>query len=920
MGFLLKEVLKTLCGSNQWSYAVFWKIGCQNPKLLIWEECHYEPSPCSFAPPISGTGTSNSPFVGWEGCWVSSESQSSQIGMQVGNRVSSLIDKMMMNNQVNVVGEGIVGRAAFTGNHQWILLRKCPRDGHPAKVFNEVQHQILAGMQTVAVIPVIPHGVVQLGSSLEIMENMGFVNDVKSLILQLGCCVPGALQYENYATEVSAEKLVVPVTPGLPVSVDPSAICKVTNSTPLLAIGSNQQSSLSHMAMSAVKPNFTRLLENGVVGAEVIPSNFDAWLEQNSASYNSMSRFNSLSDVGNSGASPCSIKLMEQQQIFSGFGDPNMSAPNVLNMSQLRGNGDSTLNHHQVSVNTPLLGKSQTQGGMSNLRPNIILDPPKVASVSVSGMHQAGSGLQNDVSSKIGGLIMPNMTSHSSATHMLAEGSGQKNLSANLKSGQNELASTDRSINNAFLQVLNIPATPLVGNVFGESIPAFGHNCQNDVKGIQTAQAMNAGKEDSCSPPPSGDDLFDVLGMDFKNKLLSGNWNTLLADEPGGNAHNMGMSNSAFTNMQDMDPDCYSVTAAMSDSDVFSGVGTDHLLDAVVSRAQSSVKHSPDDNVSCRTTLTRISSSSIPSGGSPSCRWVSGSDHVQKELFGIPKRRGKAGTAETSSLRSECKKEDSGNFSYTTSLYGSRLSSWVEQGSNVKHESSVSTAYSKRPDECKSSRKRLKPGENPRPRPKDRQMIQDRVKELREIVPNGGKCSIDALLERTIKHMLFLQSVTKHADKLKQTGESKIISKEGGLLLKDNFDGGATWAYEVGSQSMVCPIIVEDLNPPRQMLVEMLCEERGFFLEIADLVRGLGLTILKGVMEARNDKIWARFAVEANRDVTRMEIFMSLVRLLEQTVKGNASSSNATENNMMVYHSFPQATQIPATGRPCGLQ
>ena len=42
----------------------------------------------------------------------------------------------------------------------------------------------------------------------------------------------------------------------------------------------------------------------------------------------------------------------------------------------------------------------------------------------------------------------------------------------------------------------------------------------------------------------------------------------------------------------------------------------------------------------------------------------------------------------------------------------------------------------------------------------------------------------------------------------------------------------------------------------------MLCEERGVFLEIADIIRGLGLTILKGVMEARNDKIWARFAVE----------------------------------------------------------
>lgn len=50
----------------------------------------------------------------------------------------------------------------------------------------------------------------------------------------------------------------------------------------------------------------------------------------------------------------------------------------------------------------------------------------------------------------------------------------------------------------------------------------------------------------------------------------------------------------------------------------------------------------------------------------------------------------------------------------------------------------------------------------------------------------------------------------------------QIISKEGGLVLKDNFEGGATWAFEVGSQSMVCPIIVEDLNPPRQMLVEVV--------------------------------------------------------------------------------------------------
>lgn len=40
-------------------------------------------------------------------------------------------------------------------------------------------------------------------------------------------------------------------------------------------------------------------------------------------------------------------------------------------------------------------------------------------------------------------------------------------------------------------------------------------------------------------------------------------------------------------------------------------------------------------------------------------------------------------------------------------------------------------------------KKRARPGESTRPRPKDRQQIQERVKELREIVPNSAKVRID---------------------------------------------------------------------------------------------------------------------------------------------------------------------------------
>ena len=51
-------------------------------------------------------------------------------------------------------------------------------------------------------------------------------------------------------------------------------------------------------------------------------------------------------------------------------------------------------------------------------------------------------------------------------------------------------------------------------------------------------------------------------------------------------------------------------------------------------------------------------------------------------------------------------------------------------------------------------------------------------------------------------------------------------------------------------------------------VMQMICEEKGVFLEIADIVRSLGLTILKGIMESHGDKVWAKFVVEASAVVS----------------------------------------------------
>ncbi|KAF2302528.1 hypothetical protein GH714_037369 [Hevea brasiliensis] len=937
MGHLLREVLRTLCGVNQWCYAVFWKIGCQNPKLLIWEECYYESKSCSVLPCTSGIGNPELPLGDSEGYWAS-DFHSSQLRVQSGETLHLLINKMMMNNQVNVVGQGIVGRAAFTGNHEWFRSNKYLGDTHPPEVLTEIHHQFSAGMQTVAVIPVSSIGVVQLGSSLTIMENVGFVNNVKSLILQLGCA-PGALLSENLVAKESMERIGVPVSIGTPDSFSGHLSGnKMHNSTLLLSGICNQQnissqSSIiaqpSHLQIRQIQdnlqstastfralnltrsspesdvgfcePKMTTIkqddplrgqLVNGVVGAEVIPSNPDAWLNQHVATLNSKSLFSPHSVIAQSHANSSVLTLLEQQvlsdPIPQNLIDNNRNALDSFITPQMRTNEALILNSHGGYM-TP--GRDLRNGVSSNTRttsiPCSLSNLQKSADINHSSTQMAGVGIQNVNSSRAEEVPLSHLVDQLSASGMLSGISRHRNHSTDVKHAKIYQLQRKKKWMDLF-QALNIPS----------SQPDSVHDYLRHASESQIS--ANIEYEDPCAQPPFGDDLYDILGVDFKNRLLNSKWDNLLTDGQCANSH-MGKDASTFMNVQEASSDLFSVNQGISDSCVFSGMGTDHLLDAVVSRAYSAAKQSSDENVSCKTTLTKISSSSVPSA-SPTYRLLHTSDQVQKELFDLPKSLEKSGTIASGSFRSGCGKDDVGSCSQTSSIYGSQLSSW------------------------------LKPGENPRPRPKDRQMIQDRVKELREIVPNGAKCSIDALLERTIKHMQFLQSVTKHADKLKQTGESKIINKEGGLLLKDSFEGGATWAFEVGSQSMVCPIIVEDLSAPRQMLVEMLCEERGFFLEIADLIRGLGLTILKGVMEAWNDKIWARFTVESSY---AFKMFCRICEegkqgcdkdgsiyvtcsFLEQTVKGGASSTAASD--MMVHHAFPQATSIPATGRPSSLQ
>ncbi|GJN06936.1 hypothetical protein PR202_ga24714 [Eleusine coracana subsp. coracana] len=402
--------------------------------------------------------------------------------------------------------------------------------------------------------------------------------------------------------------------------------------------------------------------------------------------------------------------------------------------------------------------------------------------------------------------------------------------------------------------------------------------------------------------PTSDNDLFDIFGAEFQQ--FSHNVGADLVSWSGPKSQSSDRDVPESSIYFDRSPLYSSLDNEFPYSGNFSLTDTDQLLDAVISNVNPGGKQSPDDSASCKTSLTEI----------PSTSHLGKQELKQYESSSVPSVLIKHELA-AQIIKQPCffDKPDDGCLSQNNGAHKSQIRLWIESGQNMKCESASASNSKGLDTTSKTNRKRSRPGESAKPRPKDRQLIQDRIKELRELVPNGAKCSIDALLEKTVKHMLFLQSVTKHADKLKHSTESKILGGENGPLWKDYFEGGATWAFEVGSQSMTCPIIVEDLDRPRQMLVEMLCEDRGIFLEIADFIKGLGLTILRGVMEVRKSKIWARFTVEANRDVTRMEIFLSLVRLLEPNCDGNGAAENANNVNMPL--GLVHQPVIPATGR-----
>jgi hypothetical protein len=103
-------------------------------------------------------------------------------------------------------------------------------------------------------------------------------------------------------------------------------------------------------------------------------------------------------------------------------------------------------------------------------------------------------------------------------------------------------------------------------------------------------------------------------------------------------------------------------------------------------------------------------------------------------------------------------KPEDGCLSQNNGAHKSQIRLWIESGQNMKCESASASNSKGLDTPSKTNRKRSRPGESAKPRPKDRQLIQERIKELRELVPNGAKVSFVDIASLKSKVLLCIFS------------------------------------------------------------------------------------------------------------------------------------------------------------------
>ncbi|XP_015574451.1 transcription factor bHLH157 [Ricinus communis] len=749
--------------------------------------------------------------------------------------MGTLVNNMLQ--QVHIIGEGIVGQAALSGKNQWIFSdaknggrtsASSSRSNHIYQDGSDIDCQFYCGLKTIAVIPVESRGVIQFGSTRKIFETPQFLDQAKRLFSEMEN-VSGIASLNNPPSSLNHE--------GCDLNEWFASFCN-GNITPMQ---SGSCSELMEVAYSSV--NFT---QSSAFTSDFQQEKMDPLCLESCHLTNSMQTGTEAQVVLTSNPNTqfeqvalqsafSSEKSASKTPCISTWGNEGSMLTSLESQFASNMGVQNSLNVFSTKENAPVSCgciKQDFQWGSSG-----------TSFYSTGGLVKAEreTGLQK----------FPEEFKLDDIVTDLSSCFAMENLFecfATSEHGSSKMAP---------IMVENVSQSAGVTPVSSSLVGDVTH----DIPLAQPSNSMQSSITDSyfCTRQEktidTGNDLFVHLGLHYGCEQDANCQENMM--KRGTSNGNLAISNGVSECISELDVN----SEVGPRKGLFSELGLEELLNGG-NNSSYTTNSSIDDQFSTAKSVSHNQAQS----GSIACS--SGSKITQPSYY----------------------KDKASNLLPKKEMFPkSQVGLWIDDSYSINDGSALPTKPKKPEEPTKATRKRARPGESTRPRPKDRQQFQDCIKELKGIIPDGEKCSIDALLDHTIKYMLFLQSVTKYADKLKQADEPKLISKEQKTFPQDTSTsggGGATWALEVGDQSTACPIIVEDLSPPGLMLIEMLCEDRGFFLEIADVIRGFGLNILKGVMETREDKIWAHFIVEAKTHTTRIEIVWSLVQFLQLTSTG----------------------------------
>ncbi|KAJ0976670.1 hypothetical protein J5N97_012144 [Dioscorea zingiberensis] len=746
MGLLLRDALRRLCVEIGWSYAVFWRvIGDRNPKQLVWEDGH-----CERLPSFSGFDAMDMLRVA-RGCG----NGYAEVGSQAEDRLGMFM-KMMV-SQVHVVGEGVVGRAALTGNHQWIFQDMFGESS--SNILAERTAQFFAGIQTIAIIPVLPFGVVQLGSIQMVMENIEFLNHVRYLFAQLGS-VPGALLSDVTQKSLSKNSLVPASSAILGFTYPSGEFCSQAvrslhaiseecshqpdRSTSFRTVTQPSDSTFVHLNVKSdsgvSKVTTTNMVTAAtlVIHSEVLQQIIDPIIKP--GHLNSQPACSS-SEVQLSQTNP-SIGFNQQATDYSscsGLGDNSLVATSNLSSSSLAVPGRLPLPSSNIG---PLENKPTNCNSESlQIRSNRCKSPYQLTSSDIgsfygrkgqfAGVNAFGETRSFPVDAKVNIKTSHGIPSGNGIyfmTNKIKDLDGQQRISESLmsshllkKNSQDMVTAGRNDQGNDLFDVLPAESDKyrLCFNSLGSLADCWtsSSNPSEEKQRFSYAESIvntqkkvpeephykdSLGGKSSLIQSGSGNDLFDALGIEYKSSHC--------------NAHELDTDVSTCISPLDIGPLFDSLNHEDSCTDIFSENYHDQLLDAVVSKARSGAKQNSDDDASCRTSITNISKSSLHASSSAS-GWVVSSEQTESNSLGCIPVPLRAEATIYNLRKSACSTDKTEECSMRGGPYKSPIIPWVENGQNIEC-GIASIAQCKQADDIgKLTRKRSRPGESPRPRP-----------------------------------------------------------------------------------------------------------------------------------------------------------------------------------------------------------